>query len=60
MDCMDHQKLDKIVKRFQAEHSKHTKLKEKHAALVAQQRQYVALIKVFQVSLQCSCPVVFR
>ncbi|KAL3696439.1 hypothetical protein R1sor_010515 [Riccia sorocarpa] len=42
------QKLDQIEKRYEAEHSTYTALKEKHTAAVATQRQYYALVKRFQ------------
>ncbi|KAG6554425.1 hypothetical protein Mapa_004342 [Marchantia paleacea] len=42
------QKLDQIERRYEAEQSTFNALKEKHTAAVAAQRQYYALVKLFQ------------
>ncbi|BBN01477.1 hypothetical protein MPTK1_2g07670 [Marchantia polymorpha subsp. ruderalis] len=42
------QKLDQIERRFESEQSTFNALKEKHTAAVTAQRQYYALVKLFQ------------
>ncbi|CAM6126110.1 unnamed protein product [Calypogeia fissa] len=42
------QKLHQIERRFEAEQSTYSALKEKHAAAVTAQRQYYAVVKLFQ------------